>query len=327
MRLLSSAVSLLLLISLVGTASAQDWSSQLFPSPKFDFGTVARGAKTEHLFTFKNPLQSDIVISSVRASCGCTTPSIVTQQVKPGEVGAIRAQFNTLSFVGQRGATITVQITSPQFAEVQLRVDGYVRRDIVFNPGEIDWGTISEGQSASKVIDIAYAGRNDWKITKVSCANPNVKTELIEKQRVGQRVDYQLKLDFLASATAGPINDEIIFETDDQRLSRVPLSMSGQVQSPLTISSEVLFVSDAVKGQSISKTVFLRGTEDFQVTSVQSTDAAVTPEQTEGRSKVHRIPIVIDTTNKQTDFTCDVVIATDMNNLTRTVKVICEFKK
>lgn len=307
------------------TIFAQDWTATLFPQPKHEFGTVARGAKTEHVFTFKNPLQQPIKITSVRASCGCTTPSIVTPEVAPGEVGAIRAQFNTLSFVGQRGATITVGISSPVAAEVQLHVNGYVRRDIVFNPGQIDWGTVPEGTPVSKELTIAYAGRNDWQITKASCSNPDIKLNLKETARGGGQVAYALNVELLASAADGFINDEIVFETNDQRMRSVPLSMAGNIQSMLTVSPKTLIVSNVKKGEIIKKTLFLKGNADFHITNVQSNDPAVTVEQQVSKSKVQRVPITIDTTGKTGNFTCDVLVSTDLNGISRPVKVVCEF--
>lgn len=301
--------------------SAQDLNG-LFTAPKHNFGTVARGAKTEHIFTFTNTTARNIRINSVRASCGCTTPSIVTQSVRPGEVGAIRAQFNTLSFLGQRGATITVQFIEPYFAEVQLRVDGFVRRDIVFTPGEVSWGTVNEGSAKEQVVNIAYAGRSDWKITKATCANPNIKIDLTETRRQGQLVNYQMKVKLTGTAPAGSIYHPIVFETDDNRLRTVPLSMNGQVQSAVSISPAVLYLSDSEQGQVINKTLFVRGNEDFQLTTFESNDPSVKGIVSDKKAKFHRVPITIDTTGKSGEFTSEIVIGTDMNGLTRTVKVV-----
>ncbi|MEZ6078390.1 MAG: DUF1573 domain-containing protein [Pirellulaceae bacterium] len=66
-----------------------------------DFGTVARAANTEHRFYVKNNHSSDMHISSIRASCGCTTPIVETEWIKPGETGSILARFNTGTFTGK----------------------------------------------------------------------------------------------------------------------------------------------------------------------------------------------------------------------------------
>ena len=50
--------------------------------------------------------------------------------MKTYEKGAIVATFNTDSFHGQRGATLTVIIDQPFYAEVQLHDRGYIRTDV-----------------------------------------------------------------------------------------------------------------------------------------------------------------------------------------------------
>ena len=66
-------------------ARAQDWAKQMFSETSHNFGNVARGAKTEHRFVFRNKYKEDLRVVGVRTSCGCTTPTItkkvLSQQV------------------------------------------------------------------------------------------------------------------------------------------------------------------------------------------------------------------------------------------------------
>ncbi|MEZ6108256.1 MAG: hypothetical protein R3B96_19680 [Pirellulaceae bacterium] len=101
----------------------------------------------------------------------------LTETVAPGAAGQIKAQFNTRSFLGQRGATVTVVFDRPRYGEAQLRVDGYVRRDVVCNPGELDFGSVRCGVAEEKRIEINYAGRDDWKIESVSSTIPGARRQ------------------------------------------------------------------------------------------------------------------------------------------------------
>ena len=51
--------------------------------------------------------------------------------LKTYEKGAIIAHFNTDTFSGQRGATLTVTIDKPFYAQVQLHVSGFIRTDVI----------------------------------------------------------------------------------------------------------------------------------------------------------------------------------------------------
>ena len=57
-------------------ACAQDWAKQMFPVTSHNFGTVAKGSKTEYRFRFSNLYKEDVRVVSVRTSCCCTSPVI-----------------------------------------------------------------------------------------------------------------------------------------------------------------------------------------------------------------------------------------------------------
>ena len=127
-------------------ASAQDWAEKMFTEKSHEFGSVPKAAKVEYAFVITNPYKEDVHISSVRSSCGCTIPRIQKDTLKSWEKGAVIAEFNTRAFSGQRGARVTVTIDKPYFAEVQLQVHGYIRTDVVVDPGQVAFGQIPTGQ-------------------------------------------------------------------------------------------------------------------------------------------------------------------------------------
>src|SRR5690606_33660741 len=118
---------------------------KMFNTRSHDFGTVARGAKAVYHFQVKNIYEEDAHIASVRSSCGCTTPQIVKPYLKTFEVGEIVAELNTVAFMGQKNATLTVVFDKPFYAEVQLQVSGLIRSDVVVTPGDIRLGSVDQG--------------------------------------------------------------------------------------------------------------------------------------------------------------------------------------
>jgi len=115
-------------------AAAQEWAKKMFSVTSHNFGTVARGSKTEYRFVFRNLYEEDIHVSGVRTSCGCTSPSVTKKLLKTHETSEVVATFNTRTFLGQHGATLTVTFDRPFTAEVQLRVAGNIRGDVTFEP-------------------------------------------------------------------------------------------------------------------------------------------------------------------------------------------------
>ncbi len=117
----------------------------MFKATEHDFGTVARGSKAEYRFVFENLYMEDVHIAGVRTSCGCTTPSVENATVKTYDQGDILAHFNTPTFLGQRAATLTVTIDKPFYAEVQLHIKGFIRNDVLVDPGSVQIGSVDQG--------------------------------------------------------------------------------------------------------------------------------------------------------------------------------------
>jgi hypothetical protein len=143
---------------------AQEWAEKMFKVLKHDFGTVARGADVEHRFEVQNIYEETVHIASVRTSCGCTSPTLENQTIQTWGKGYVVAKFNTRTFRGQHGATLTVTIDKPFPAEVQLRVEGNIRGDVVFHPGAIRFANVDQGSEHEQKVRVSYAGRSDWKI-------------------------------------------------------------------------------------------------------------------------------------------------------------------
>src|SRR5262245_9431415 len=92
------------------SCSADEWVDKMLSEHEHDFGTVARGAETVYKFPVKNIYQQNVELISIRASCGCTTPTLEHTTLKTDETGYIVATFNTRTFSGVHGATLTMRV-------------------------------------------------------------------------------------------------------------------------------------------------------------------------------------------------------------------------
>jgi hypothetical protein len=89
---------------------------------EYNFGTVIQGEKVAHNFVFKNTGKNNLVISSVKASCGCTTPKWSKEPVKPGQKGSIEVVFDSAGRSGEQSKTVKVYCnTQPTMVELRIR--------------------------------------------------------------------------------------------------------------------------------------------------------------------------------------------------------------
>ncbi len=93
------------------TANAVDvgpTTSLEFAETKHDYGMIVQGEKVSHTFTFKNTGNEPLVLSNVKPSCGCTTPSWTRDPVAPGEEGEILVEFDSKGKSGKQTKTVTI---------------------------------------------------------------------------------------------------------------------------------------------------------------------------------------------------------------------------
>mgnify|MGYP001769035320 CR=1 FL=1 len=127
MKKLLFVLSVLLFVSL--GASAQTAAKVEGPEIKFtatvhDYGTISQNANGDCTFRFKNVGTEPLIISDVRKSCGCTTPTWSKEPIFPGQTGEIKVGYNTAS-IGGFSKTITV-ISNAVSANVVLTIKGNV---------------------------------------------------------------------------------------------------------------------------------------------------------------------------------------------------------
>lgn len=110
---------LLFLVSLVSNVTAQDLAA-LTPAEKsdptaafhwanttYDFGKTKVGKPVSYEFRFKNTGLLPLVISSVKASCGCTVTAYTKEPVEHGASGIVSATYNAAK-VGTYSKTVAV---------------------------------------------------------------------------------------------------------------------------------------------------------------------------------------------------------------------------
>jgi len=251
----------------------QEWARKMFKDDRHDFDTVARSAKAEYEFELSNIYLEDVHIASVRSSCGCTTPRIKTPLLKTYEKGAIIASINTPTFLGQRGATVTVTFDQPYYAEVQLHVSVYIRNDVVVEPGSIQLGTVDQGSAAESKVAVNYSGgRSDWRILQVKHSSPYFKASVVETNRGGGHVSYELVARLSPDAPAGYLNDQLLLVTNDQQATQIPVAVEGRVLSAVTVSPASLFMGVVQPGQKVTRQLVVKGSKPFRILSITCDD-------------------------------------------------------
>lgn len=319
-RLMAAPASLLqaaaLATAVVGLAAgplpAQEWARKMFTVTSHNFGTVAKGSKTEYRFVFRNIYEEDLHVVGVRTSCGCTSPTVTKRDLKTHETAEVVATFNTRTFQGQHGATLTITFDKPFYAEVQLRVAGNIRGDVTFDPPFVDLGTVDLGKGSERQVRVTRLGSTPWEIKDVRSANANFEVSLSKPTREGGRTIYDLTTRLKPGTPAGYVKGQLILVTNDPRATQIPMDVEGRVVAEVTVSPQLLALGAVSAGETVTKNVVIRANREFKITGVFCSDGCLTCEPKTTPARVHILPVTFQAGDTVGKVERELRIATDL---------------
>jgi hypothetical protein len=276
---------------------------RMFNETNHDFGAVARGAEVKARITITNPYIEDVHIASVTPSCSCTTINGPAKTVlHTRESAELELSMDTKRFMRHKDAVVTVRFDMPQFWEVQIPVQMYVRTDVVLTPGSANFGAVDAGKGATQTIDVAYAGRPDWKILDAKTNNPHLDVKFEEKARTGGaatgNVNYALTVTLKPSAPSGSFHGLIQLVTDDANNPHVPVLAEARIEAEF-VATDVQLGTVTV-GQKKTYNAVIRGKKPFSIERIQceTQDEAFAVRLTDKANTVHVLPLTFTVPDK-----------------------------
>jgi len=118
----------ILLISVYSLAQSNDDQKPAFKfvTETINYGKIALGSNGVRVFEFTNIGKSPLIITQVKASCGCTVPKKPEQPIMPGEKGKIEVSYDTKR-PGGFSKMITI-FSNAKNARKTLKIKGYVQK-------------------------------------------------------------------------------------------------------------------------------------------------------------------------------------------------------
>jgi hypothetical protein len=295
---LSGFSSAVLLWMLAATASAQDlnWAQKMFDKQNVDFGVVARGAVCSTRLVVKNIYQETIQITNVTTSCGCSAAKPSANQVLSGQDAYIEISMDTQRFMRKKDSAALITLVEPTKGlrqEVRIPLSVYIRTDVVFDPGSVNFGTVDQGAGSQRKLKLAYAGRPDWKINEIRSPKSYYKAEAVETSRGNGLANYDINVTLLPDAPVGALRDLLTVITNDANSPEVPLPVEARVEAEFTVQPEFWALGSVTAGMTKTTNIVIRGRKPFKIEKIEGT----TPNERfkvklpEDEKAVHVLPI------------------------------------
>ena len=204
-----------------------------FEKTEHDFGKIhEEDGRVSTVFEFKNEGMAPLVLSNVRASCGCTTPTWTKEPVEPGQTGSITVTYNPNGRPGrfQKTVTITSNASEPT-KKVYIKgevlpkqakpVNKYTLAVGTLNMKSktLDLGTVKKGENKSGELEYANLGKEAHKVELATNAADayminQVTLEEIKPNEIGK---FVFAIDTKATKLYGPVEAKAYVVIDGKK--------------------------------------------------------------------------------------------------------------
>ena len=243
-------VVLTLAVLVLGSAPAQRNRPGLrncsAESPATILAACPTALAVKYSFPVKNIYAVPLTFIQVRSGCGCLTPVANPSTLQPQQTGTIDITIDTTRFKGPKLFNVFVTVGPEFVSTATLTINAVSRQDVVFNPGQLNFGVVPQGFNPTQTVDVEYAGLLDWRMTEVvknSAAPFDIVVNEIYRQSPKQgfpgKVGYRLKATLKKDAVPGAIKQELILKTNDPMTPVLTLLVEGNVQATLTVAPSV----------------------------------------------------------------------------------------
>lgn len=145
-----------------------------FETTSHNFGTIGENAGlATYEFSYKNTGDVPLILTNVRAGCGCTTPEWDRQPVAPNATGKVKVSYNPKNRPGPFVKSITVNTNGdPTVLSLTIRGDvtkkpvdpyaayTYAIGDLKLTSNNLNLGNINNTQTVEKVIEYINTGND-----------------------------------------------------------------------------------------------------------------------------------------------------------------------
>lgn len=273
-----------------------------FDETSHNFGTINENAgKATHDFTFTNTGNAPLILTNVRAGCGCTTPEWNRQPVAPGEKGTIKISFDPRNRPGSFIKSITVN-SNAENPVISLTVRGNVSRKPVgpydaykfaigavkMTANSINLGAIKNTQQIDKTIEIINSDNQPATIS-VTSTTPGITVSATPATLPkGQKGKIELKYDAQKRNAWDFVTDKINLKVNNKENAEILVTASisedfsqyknNFEQAPvITLSEKTAELADLPKNSSQTHDLYIQndGKSELIIRKIKTSDENV----------------------------------------------------
>lgn len=286
---------------------------------KKDVGTVAKGEAIKQVFIVKNAGKSDLHITDVKPSCGCTVPDF-DKVIKPGAEGKVTLTVDTKNFQGPISKTALIVSDDPTTPQTTVFLSATVKPYVEAHPYGFFRIQALTGETASSEL-IIFSDEPDFKPSKAEVSQSFLKVNMVpvpEKDRVAGKNANQYKITLTAAPDApeGLLGGYVKVTTGAKKQPEFDMAISGYIKPTISITPMTInFGNFDPKGDAVKRNVMLVNNntkiETFSVTKAATSVPGISAEIVSLDKSRVQVVLTVDQKIKKGVFDGELTIKTN----------------
>lgn len=194
---------------------------EIIGGKEFDFGDVFSGSKVEKIVTIKNAGKDTLIISNVKASCGCTATLLSDRVIPPKKTATLNIGFDSRGFDGKVHKTVTLTSNDSTNPTIQINFSANIVSILKFEPAYIYFAQLKPDSIATLNLTVKNNSKEPIEIKSIQNKITGLKVDILQRKLMPQETT-QINVTYIA-ISEGMIQGDVVFNTDNKKQSQIPL--------------------------------------------------------------------------------------------------------
>lgn len=267
---------LILISGIVGVISTSNLLAEpriVCDQPTFDFGSRDASEVVEHNFTLKNSGSTDLVITAIRAACGCTAANLTRQTIPPGESAELSTRLTLAGRSGELHKSILIESNDPANPALQLALVGKTATDFEIQPLLLVLRKDSPSKPATGSVQIRATDGSAFEIGELLSASGKIK---LRADPMPSGNAYQISANFDEEMPLGEHSDQITISTNLKGGRTTTMGALVVVPAPITVAPTKIVLEENPES-TVSRTIILKSpkNENLEISRIETPDPKI----------------------------------------------------
>lgn len=247
-----------------------------------DFGTIWDHESVTTTYPFTNTGSQTLVITRMKAGCGCTTPVADKTVIQPGEQGVITVTFDPRGKAKKQDKKLTIYTNSPVNPEKSVWIRSIVKPFVEVDSKFLSLDEMTMGEPNSIEFNI-YPSDPNYKIVSLKGMGKHGQYVTAKEVEVPEGAPRRVRIDIAPNRPWGAFHSQVLIngvgKMPDGSDTNHTLTMfaNGKTFGKLRASNHIISIGTLEPGEAYNKQIkiFRADGEPFEILNTSVTQPTV----------------------------------------------------